>query len=343
MSAARSARNLSVMMGLCGVFVLLGIAYMMINRMVNRPIQRVLDLVGLMRQGDFSQRVEVSDRDEISHMCARMNLVSDSLGTMINEIQQSSQSLAESASEQAATLEETSAALEKLSALTKNNSASTMAAEALMTTTGGVVTKASHSMDELKMSMGYISEASSEITRVVKTIDEIAFQTNLLALNAAVEAARDGEAGAGFAVVAEEVRSLALRAADAAKSTQSLIEDTVKRISTGGQLVDATGDAFRQVSESAEKLNTHIHEIAEAGRQQTTGIEEINKAVHEMDNVTQQNAASSEELASTIGSFKVAPSDGHVAVSPARGTLTAQGCHIPDDQSDCIEEEFADF
>jgi methyl-accepting chemotaxis protein len=218
-----------------------------------------------------------------------------------------------------------------------------MAAEALMTTTGGVVAKASHSMDDLKMSMGQISEASSEITRVVKTIDEIAFQTNLLALNAAVEAARAGEAGAGFAVVAEEVRSLALRAADAAKSTQELIEDTVKRISTGDQLVHATGDAFRQVAESAEKLNTHIHEIAEATRQQTTGIEDINKAVHDMDNVTQQNAASSEELASSIGSFKVAPSDGHVTVSPARGILTTQRCLFPDDQSDFIKEGIADL
>jgi len=143
-----------------------------------------------------------------------------------------------------------------------------------------------------------ISKASDETQKVVKTIDEIAFQTNLLALNAAVEAARAGEAGAGFAVVAEEVRNLALRSAEAAKNTAVLIEGTVKKVKEGSELVNTTNDEFGRVEESTSKVAELIGEISSASNEQAQGIGQVNTAVTEMDKVIQQNAASAEESAS---------------------------------------------
>ena len=143
-----------------------------------------------------------------------------------------------------------------------------------------------------------ISKSSEETGKIIKTIDEIAFQTNLLALNAAVEAARAGEAGAGFAVVAGEVRNLAMRAADAARNTAELIEGTVKKVNEGGELVATTNEAFTEVAESASKVGELVGEIAAASNEQAEGIEQVNKAVVEMDKVVQQNAANAEESAS---------------------------------------------
>jgi methyl-accepting chemotaxis protein len=153
-------------------------------------------------------------------------------------------------------------------------------------------------MNRLTGSMREISTASEETSKIIKTIDEIAFQTNLLALNAAVEAARAGEAGAGFAVVADEVRNLAMRAAEAAKNTADLIEGTVKKVQDGSDLVNRTNEAFIQVSESSSKVGDLVGEISAASNEQAQGIEQVNTAVAEMDKVTQQNAANAEESAS---------------------------------------------
>jgi methyl-accepting chemotaxis protein len=146
--------------------------------------------------------------------------------------------------------------------------------------------------------MKEITAASEETSKIIKTIDEIAFQTNLLALNAAVEAARAGEAGAGFAVVAEEVRNLAMRAADAAKNTSGLIEGTVKKIKDGSDLVLKANEAFAEVAVNSSKVGELVGEIAAASQEQAQGIDQINKAVTEMDKVTQQTAANAEESAS---------------------------------------------
>ena len=215
-----------------------------------------------------------------------------------HETSQASQSLAEGASEQAASIEETSSSLEEMFSMTRQNADNAGQADSLMKETGHVVSDANSSMSELTTSMKDISSASDETRKVVKTIDEIAFQTNLLALNAAVEAARVGEAGAGFAVVAEEVRNLALRSADAAKNTAVLIDGTVKKVKGGSDLVERTSNAFSKVAESSSKVGELVSEIAAASNEQAQGIEQTNTAVAEMDKVTQQNAANAEESAS---------------------------------------------
>jgi len=161
-----------------------------------------------------------------------------------------------------------------------------------------IVTQANGAMSRLTASMDEISKASEEVSKIIKTIDAIAFQTNLLALNAAVEAARAGKAGAGFAVVAEEVRSLAMRAADAARSTADLIEGTVRKIAEGSQVVGNTNGEFSRVAVSISKVGELVGEITAASQEQAQGIEQINKAIGEMDKVVQQNAATAEESAS---------------------------------------------
>jgi methyl-accepting chemotaxis protein len=222
----------------------------------------------------------------------------DQVAEASGEISNAGQSLASGASQQAAAIEETSSSLEEMAAMTKQNADNASTADGLMKDTNKVVRQANDSMAELIDSMKDISASSEETSKIIKTIDEIAFQTNLLALNAAVEAARAGEAGAGFAVVADEVRNLAMRAAEAAKNTADLIEDTVGKVTNGSQIVTKANDAFSQVAENASKVEGLVAELSAASTEQSQGIGQINDAVAEMDKVVQQNAASAEESAS---------------------------------------------
>jgi len=234
----------------------------------------------------------------IQRASEKLNAGAEQITAASSEVATASQSLAEGASEQAAAIEETSSSLEEMSSMTKQNADNANTANKLMEETKAVVTRANSSMQELTVSMDDITKASEDTSKIIKTIDEIAFQTNLLALNAAVEAARAGEAGAGFAVVAEEVRNLAIRAADAARNTSGLIEGTIKKIKAGAELVGRTNTDFSQVAESAGKVAGLINEIAAASDEQAQGIGQVTKAVHEMDKVVQQNAANAEESAS---------------------------------------------
>ena len=215
-----------------------------------------------------------------------------------SQVSEASQILAEGSSEQAAAIEETSSSLEEMAAMTKQNASNSGQANAMMIEASNVITSAGESMNRLIVAMKEMTAASEETSKIIKTIDEIAFQTNLLALNAAVEAARAGEAGAGFAVVADEVRNLARRAAEAARQTSNLIEDTIKKVGEGSHLVNKTSAEFTQVSDSTRKVGELLSEISTASSEQAEGIQQLTSAVAQMDQVTQQNAANAEESAS---------------------------------------------
>jgi methyl-accepting chemotaxis protein len=222
----------------------------------------------------------------------------DQVAAAAAQVASSGQAMAEGASEQASGLEETSSSLEEMASMTKQNAENAHQANQLMDETRRVMDEANQAMQSLTESMHKITEASEETGKIIKTIDEIAFQTNLLALNAAVEAARAGEAGAGFAVVAGEVRNLAMRAAEAARSTSQLIEETVKKIKDGSDIVSRTNETFCKAAGGSKKAGELVAEIAAASSEQSQGINQINSAVADMDKVIQQNAATAEESAS---------------------------------------------
>ena len=214
-----------------------------------------------------------------------------------SEVNNASQSLAEGASHQASSIEETSAAMEQMASMTDQNAEHAQETDTLMAQAAQLIGNANGYVAQLKGAIDQINQASGQTVKIIKTIDEIAFQTNLLALNAAVEAARAGEAGAGFAVVAEEVRNLAQRAAEAAKNTQSLIEGNITNIKKGASLMVDTESAFASVEGIAQKVAHLVAEVAAASKEQSQGIGQVNSAISSMDRITQHNAASAEESA----------------------------------------------
>jgi methyl-accepting chemotaxis protein len=243
--------------------------------------------------------VSLSVSGSLRRIIAGLSEGAEQVSAAAGQVSAASQSLAAGASQQAAGIEEASAALEEMASMTRRTADNAGQADRIVKETLTVVEQADRSAQSLTTSMQEISKASEETSKIIKTIDEIAFQTNLLALNAAVEAARAGAAGAGFAVVADEVRSLAMRAADAAKNTAGLIEGTVKKIRIGSQTVAETSTAFSAVSTRTARLSELVAEIAAASSEQSQGIAQVNAAVTGIDKVTQQSAANAEESASS--------------------------------------------
>lgn len=215
------------------------------------------------------------------------------------QVSRSGNSLAGGAAEQAASIQATAATIEEMSGMTQRNAEHAQNAKEAAVTARQSADTGSARMAAMQTAMNDIAVASRDITKILKTIDEIAFQTNILALNAAVEAARAGEAGLGFAVVAEEVRALAQRSAIAARETAAKIEDSVKKSKHGAAISAEVSQSFTAIQEQIRTVDRLVNDIAGASREQNEGISHVNASVADMDKIIQSNAATAEESAAS--------------------------------------------
>lgn len=275
-----------------------------VTGLILQPVRETITMLHRLAQGDLTQDISVQSRDEIGQLVQSVNEMRSKMSCAVGRAMQVSNSLKDSASSEAASIEETSASLDQIASMTRQNAENTDQANHLMHSAKGAIEKANESMAELKSSMQAITQASEKTQKIVKSIDEIAFQTNLLALNASVEAARAGEAGAGFAVVAGEVRNLAMRAKDSAQSSNDLIEDIVRKVKGGENLVSMTSTAFSEVTVNSEKVVRLMEEIAVASKEQSQGIGQVNSTIAELSSTTQRNAGNAESLAALMAMFK---------------------------------------
>jgi len=214
-----------------------------------------------------------------------------------SQLATAAQSLSQGATTQAASLEETSASMEEMASMTRTSADHSRQVATLMADVDGRVQTSNEALTAMVASMGEIQSASQQVGRIIKTIDQIAFQTNILALNAAVEAARAGAAGMGFGVVADEVRSLAQRSAQAARDTADLIHESIEKAQVGSTQVAHVSAAMAGIVTSVSEVKGLVHQVSEAGEQQAHGIGQVSHAILDMEKVTQTTAATAEESA----------------------------------------------
>ncbi|MCB2198734.1 HAMP domain-containing protein [bacterium] len=277
------------------------------------PINEAAAVLERMAEGDLSPRVTGDYKGDHALIKNHLNQTLEELNELVgqtqravqqvaegsNQVSQSSQSLSQGATEQASALEEISSSMTEIGSQTRLNADNAAQANKLSITSKESAHTGSGQMDRMVSAMSEISESSSEVQKIIKAIDEIAFQTNLLALNAAVEAARAGAHGKGFAVVAEEVRNLAQRSAKAAQETTALIEGSVEKTKAGEKIASETAESLSSIVESITKVTDLIGEIDSASREQAQGIDQVAEALGQVDQVTQSNTASAEESAAT--------------------------------------------
>jgi methyl-accepting chemotaxis protein len=243
---------------------------------------------------------------------------SDQIKAAATQVANSAANVADETSKEAAAVEETTATVEELSAMTRNNAQNATESNRLMNETRSTVAQANESMRGLFESIEEIQRSSAETLRIIKTIDKIAFQTNILALNAAVESARAGEHGAGFGVVADEVRTLARQSAGAAKDTATLIENTHRQVAISRKLVEETRNRFTEVNSKVQHSSELIARIADASTEQAKGIEQLNSAIISIDKAVQQTVASAEESATASREMRTQTDEVDTAINNLR-------------------------
>ncbi len=280
-----------------------------------------VSIVGIMLAVCLAWRTISGIITKLQGIISGLNRTSDQVQSAAGSIAGASQELAEGSTEQAASLEETSSALEQMASMTRQNADNANKTNETTLRNNKLISAGSTAVGNMSNAMAEITDSAEQISRIIKTIEDIAFQTNLLALNAAVEAARAGEAGKGFAVVADEVRNLAQRSAQAARDTTDLIRSTVERVNNGAVISEELGKSFKEIENGSNTVGRLVDEITSATNEQAQGVDQVNTAVAQMDKVTQQNAANAEESASASGELSSLAEDLHGMVGELMGLV----------------------
>ncbi len=282
-------------------------------RMFSTPLIQTVQLLRHVAAGDLTRKLKIDTRDEIGCMAAALNEALESISSTLaavgsasknltavsSELARSSLSLAGGTQEQAASLEQTSASLEQISVAVRHSSDNATQASQLASSSRDAAEGGGHILHSAVSAMNEITAAARAISTIVVAIDEITFQTNLLAVNASIEAAQAGEHGRGFAVVATEVRTLAQRSARAAQEIKDLIENSIRKVANGSELVNSSGRNFDEILASVKNVTSIVGEIAVDTREQTQGIEQVSIAMSRIDQVNQANANQTDVLSET--------------------------------------------
>jgi len=301
----------------CGVALGSAILYVLI-RAISTPLGKALLVANEIANGQLENQIQITETDEFGELLnslQRMDMAltktvreikgaTESIATASSEIAQGNQDLSQRTEMQASSLEETAASMEELTNAVRQNTDNARQAAQLAISATETAVKGGSVVDEVIATMEGISSSSRSIVDIISVIEGIAFQTNILALNAAVEAARAGEQGRGFAVVAGEVRTLAQRAATAAKEIKGLIETSASKVSVGSELVGRAGETMTEIVSAVKRVTDVMNEISAASAEQSSGIEQVNQAITQMDQITQQNAALVEQAAAAAASME---------------------------------------
>ena len=281
------------------------------QKVLHSVIQDISETTGQMAKGNFDVELTATFPGDLAPIQQSVNQFVIRMSDTITNISQSasqvsagseqvsnsSQSLAQGATEQASAVEELAATINDISTSSKQTAASAEEAQTSVAQAAAQVNASNDYVKQLNVAMQNISGSSEEISKIIATIENIAFQTNILALNAAVEAARAGSAGKGFAVVADEVRNLASKSDEAAKATKDLIENSITAVREGADVVGKVTESLEQTTVLASGVSKLMDQVTEAVESQTTAISQITEGIDQISAVVQTNSATSEECA----------------------------------------------
>ena len=309
----------------------------LITRAVTVPAEQAVRVAQSIATGDLSATIPTGGKDEMGRLLQELATMRDKLEGVVSHVRSNADGVSISSEqiamgntdlssrteEQASALQQTAASMEQMAATVRNNADSASQANQLAMNASQVAVRGGEVVSQVVQTMQGIDASSQKMVDIIGVIDSIAFQTNILALNAGVEAARAGDQGRGFTVVASEVRALAARSAEAAREIKKLIDDSMARVHQGNQLVTQAGATMSEVVAAISHVSDLVAEISAASKEQSQGVEQVSEAVAQMDQTTQQNAALVEESAAAAAGLQRQAKDLVQAVASFKLRLSA--------------------